>query len=376
MRYSWWIGAWVAVNCAVIFAQGSEPPNQEEAVSAQSPVDPEQATPAEAAPAKPDRPSTLVMHSLDVVEGVVLQREGVFRVQVDDGVLVIPAGSILFECGSREEAYLLLKPRVLPNNAADHISLAKWCIKNELLEQAQEEVQAAVRLNPDNEENRFMMKYVDELLNPYRIPEDAQGYRRDRFNLAESFLKEAEPLGGMTRSQAREFTSRVQPILLNSCATARCHRVGNPDTEGFHLKPLGGYQSLQVTEFNLEQIQKQLDRREPYQSPLLRAHRQTDGPIRSPFDKPQGEHLERTILSWIISLDEPESDPEAPMEAGQPRNANIVSTITRDRNRRKRRQEMATKSRAKPSADSPIPNGSEDFLSTLLDEDETQTAAE
>lgn len=347
-----------------IFGQDALSSDEQQTSEHQAPV---QSPPAAA------RSGILVMHSLEVVVGTIVQQGNIYRVTNAEGEIVIPAANVLFECGSREEAYLLLKPRVAPNSPGDHASMAKWCVKNELLEEARDEMQAAVRLNPNNEENRSLLRYVEELLNPFRTPEDVAGTRRDRFNLAEGFLKQAEPLGGLTRSQAREFTSRVQPILLNSCATARCHRDGNNQNLSFRLKPLNRYQSLQTAHFNLDQILEQVNRDHPEKSPVLQAHRAEDSQIESPFDKPRGDYLEQTILNWIISLETPEAEIPIPSEVGSSNNANIISAITRDKNRRERRQQESARRKTETMKSSLSQSSSENYLSELLPEKDVAT---
>lgn len=378
MRRSIFVCLWFLVGCLLLLWQqpdisGDEPlpPVTETSVDDSPSFNPPRVeTPVtEAAPPAEKRSGVLVLHTLDVAEGVINTENGVYRVRTADGEFVIPVSNVLFECGSREEAYLLLKPRVLPNNPADHVSLAKWCVRNHLLEDARTEMQAAVKLSPNNMEYRYLLKQAEELLDPYRTPGDFDGTRPDRFDLSEAMLQRVEPLGGMTRQQAREFTSRVQPILLNSCATARCHREGSREQLSFSLKPLNRYQSLATTKQNFEQIFAQIDQQHPENSPLLTAHRNSEDGIRSPFDTPQGRDLEHAVLLWIVSLRIPEEEVEIPAENGTPKTANIIDTITRDRNRRERRIQQAKKSRTNLAKDLTPDESQGDFLMELLPEE-------
>jgi len=323
-----------------------------------------------------ERPGVLVMRSLELAEGIIHLKNGAYHVQTDGGNLIVPKANVQFECGSREEAYLLLKPRVVPNNPSDHISLAKWCARNELFEEARDEIQSAIRLNPDNSENKLLLKEVEQLLDPYRTPGDVDGTRPDRFDFSSAMLQRVEPLGGMTRNQAREFTSRVQPILLNGCATARCHREGNREQLSFKLSPLSRYQSNSITKQNYDRILTRIDRDHPERSPLLTAHRDPADGILSPFEKPQGKQLEQTVLNWIVSLDSGEQEAEIPAETGPPKTANIISTINRDRNRHERRRQLALKRRELLEKRRITTSPQEDFLSDLLSEETADAAAD
>lgn len=356
-----------SVFCLMSFCERSDIWGEEPAPpSVGSPETVEQQTPAR------KLPRILVLHSLEVVEGLVSVENGVCRVMTADGEIFIATSNVLFDCSSREEAYLLLKPRVIPNNPDHHVSLAKWCARNELPEEARDELQAAIRLNPDNEEYRYLLQQAEELLNPYRTAEDINGTKPDRFNLSEAILQRVEPLGGMTRSQAREFTSRVQPILVNGCATSHCHGEGNRAKLSFSLSPSSGYSSLQTTQRNLDRIVSQINKEDPKLSRLLTVHRETDDGIESPFDKPHGKALERTVMRWIASLGSPEPEMEIPPETGPPRTANIVAEIARNRNRRERRQRAAAnlrESKVNSLSRDESPGG---FLSELLTEEMTE----
>lgn len=390
MRRSFFVCLWLLAGCLFFLWQqpdisGDEPATPIEESSDETP--PPEDSPAEDAtesdlflpeptPFAVERPGVLVMRSLELVEGIIQLKNGAYHVQTNGGNLIVPKANVQFECGSREEAYLLLKPRVVPNNPSDHISLAKWCARNELFEEARDEIQAAIRLNPGNTENKLLLKEVEQLLDPYRTPGDVDGTRPDRFDFSSAMLQRVEPLGGMTRNQAREFTSRVQPILLNGCATAHCHREGNREQLSFKLHPLSRYQSNSITKQNYDRILTQIDRDHPERSPLLTAHRDPTDGILSPFEKPQGKQLEQAVLNWIVSLDSGEKEAEIPAEAGSPKTANIISTINRDRNRHERRRQLALKRRELLEKRKITAAPQEDFLSDLLSEETANAAAD
>lgn len=326
---------------------------------------------AEEPVAEAPRPSVLVMHSREVLEGIAVRDGGVYRVQTHQGELVVAASNVMLVCGSVEEAYLELKSGINPQNPVDHVSLAQWCVQQQLMEEARGELEEAVRLNPMNSENRILLQRVEDLMNPLRSQIKRGQIHRERFDLAAGALQKVEPLGGMSRDQAKEFTSRVQPILLNGCATAGCHRPGNPT--GFTLEPLHDrFQSMSTTRKNFDAIRGLVDQENPGQSQLLTVHRGGASRVQSPFDKPQGEATERAVLRWIHSLGNPEAEEEVPSVVGNPRDASILTAISRDRQRKERRMQAAAKRRAatvKPLAETGK-GFEEEFLSGLLEVEE------
>ena len=116
-------------------------------------------------------------------------------------------------------------------------------------------------------------------------------------------LATVEPLGGLPRAAAQDFSSRVQPLLVNRCATAGCHGTGSKQEFQLHRIKVGQRASRSQVEHNLSVVLDRIDRDRPLSSPLLtklRGEPQANG-LRISHGNLSLEQM-HTVRRWIISL--------------------------------------------------------------------------
>jgi len=95
------------------------------------------------------------------------------------------------------------------------------------------------------------------------------------------------------------FANRIQPLLVNSCATAACH--GPDSTSSFQLwrTPTHRPPSRRVTQRNLYHVLNQIDYESPSDSPLLTVPVAPHGPRELVlFPNPQAQSY-RQLADWI-----------------------------------------------------------------------------
>jgi hypothetical protein len=160
------------------------------------------------------------------------------------------------------------------------------------------------------------------------------------------------------------FAARVQPLLLNRCATAACH--GGRSSSEFQLASpgLGKTATLRYTQRNLAAVIQQVNTANPEQSPLLtvpqRPHGGLSSAVFSERERPQLELLE----NWVKKAGQtmPSQSVFANNSSGLPMQNALRQPIplpgTTD--------ESAT---ALPSSFQSVPlnDGSENSVSTMLD---------
>jgi hypothetical protein len=206
----------------------------------------------------PARGKVLVLDNERTVEGDVERVGDVYHVRRTLGETVIPGERVLRLCASLEEALTFLRSRANLKDPDEHLRLAGWCHQHGLRAEALAEVQAAVRLRPGHEETRRLLDHLQQaaqasspsgkptLPNPAPAP-----------SLAVDLTEEA--LG--------QFASRVQPILMNTCAS--CHVAG----KGGSFQLTRAYDSTvlnrKTTEQNLAAVLAQIDFGQPQASRLL-----------------------------------------------------------------------------------------------------------
>ncbi|HTI49477.1 MAG TPA: hypothetical protein VL475_00945 [Planctomycetaceae bacterium] len=255
------------------------------------------------------RPGILLMRNGKVVEGRILKSGDDYTVQQPSGgTMFVPGTLVSLHCENVREALLKLRDNARRQNAPGaHCTLARWCITNQLLSEAREELDQALQLDAGCEEARNLLLRLNELLDPQRSAESKKTQAPDPLQSAPKPQKfaadDAESLGSLTREQAQQFTRRIQPILINNCAVAGCH--GADSETGFRLQRVipGGDTSRIASERNLAEVLDQLDYKSPRSSPLLSRSRGAHGRHRKPlFAGPRGAEQHEDLRKWVQSV--------------------------------------------------------------------------
>jgi hypothetical protein len=255
------------------------------------------------------RPGILLMRSGKVVEGRILKAGENYTVQQQSGgTMFVPGSLVSLHCENVREALVKLRENARRQKNPDaNCALARWCISNQLLSDAREELNQALELDPGCEEARNLLLRLDELLaprpsedsKPAALPDPLQSTPKPERFAAD----DAESLGSLTREQAQYFTRRIQPILVINCAVAGCHCA---DSEtGFRLQRVvaGGDTSRIASERNLAEVLDQLDYKTPRSSPLLSKPRGSHGRHRKPlFAGPRGADQYADLRKWVQAV--------------------------------------------------------------------------
>lgn len=212
----------------------------------------------------------LLLHNGKVVKGIIRQSATGYTVNVTGGQMVLPFDQVRLEAADLEDAYRQLRDTLPDHTAATHIELARWCMTNSLPDYARKELRAALRCEPDSTLAKNMLERInDQLLTTKDVPIVTQ--RNGSF----SMLGDAKPgitpetLGGLPREAAADFVSKVQPLLVNRCATAGCHGPGSGNSFELLRAKLGKAPPKTYSERNLAAVLERLDLERPLSSPLL-----------------------------------------------------------------------------------------------------------
>lgn len=246
----------------------------------------------------------LLLQNGKIVKGVIQQSATGYVISVTGGQMVLPFDQVRLEATDLEDAYRQLRDTLPDHTAAAHIELARWCVTNGLLDYARKELREALRIEPDSTVAKNMLKRInDQLLTTKEVPAVAQ--RNGQF----SFLGDAKPgispeaLGGLPREAAAEFVSKVQPLLVNRCATGGCHGPGAGNTFELVRTKVGKSPPKSYSERNLTAVLERLDLERPLSSPLLvklRGESKSFG-VRQSHGGLSVEQLQ-TLRAWIESI--------------------------------------------------------------------------
>jgi hypothetical protein len=166
-------------------------------------------------PSAPTHGHVLVLDNEQTLVGEVERDGDRYRLRRGVGETLTPADRVLRLCADLEEAHVFLQSRANLNDPDERLRLAEWCRRNGLRAQALAEVKAAVALRPDHAETRRLLAHLEAAapvpaLPPAPTPRDEGPPPTPQVDVS------ADAMGG--------FVSRVQPILMNACAT--CHAGG------------------------------------------------------------------------------------------------------------------------------------------------------
>ncbi|NLX57168.1 MAG: hypothetical protein GXY58_18835 [Planctomycetaceae bacterium] len=178
----------------------------------------------------------------------------------------VPADSVELQCETLEDAYQQ-KRDGLPTrrSVADHLALADWCLRYELMGSAAEQLMAAQRLEPDSPEVATFERRL-------RLAAQQPTAARSTSTPAPLLTTQSD-LDQLVRSMpdgtVEQFTNVIQPLLINRCGMSGCH--GPNCSSSFRLAYPNWSRTLprRFTQSNLHVTMQQIDLGKPEDSLLL-----------------------------------------------------------------------------------------------------------
>jgi hypothetical protein len=246
-----------------------------------------------------------------VVHGKISLEDEIYTVRGRYGNMQIPSSHVRMQCTSLLDAYARLHELTVKHqNANSHVTLARWCVTNQLDAEAIQELNAALELEPGRDDAQRMLRTLtetqksDRKSSPRREPIDSVLAARQDVAAA----GEVAALGGLSASQALRFTRRIQPLLVKTCATAGCHTRGSDI--GFQLTHVvpGKNANRHASEQNLAAVLEQIDLKNPAGSRLLSVPRRKHGRQGRPvFAGQRGEEQLAELERWVLGVARDES---------------------------------------------------------------------
>lgn len=218
------------------------------------------------------------------------------------GATTLPAAGVLALCDNLEEAYDLLRTRANLNDPDERIRLARWCQLHGLREQAVAEIGAAVELRPDSPECQRMRQSILRSVATAATPTVPVRPGADSALPPLPFEIDAECLG--------QFITRVQPIIMNTCAT--CHMAGKGGAFKLMRATEGGVVNRRATQQNLVAVLGQVNKDRWEASPFLNRSVSLHGDaVKSPIKNRQTPAF-RSLEEWVRLTVRPGGEAEHP----------------------------------------------------------------
>jgi hypothetical protein len=246
-----------------------------------------------------------------MLEGDIERIGDQYRIHRSTGDTWLPAAKVRQLCADLEDALAYQHRQANLNDPDERLRLARWCLLHELRAQALAEVTAALELRPNHAESLRLKRGLERSLASEPAPPP-----RPKEEPAEAGAIANLPYNPDALSL---FVTRVQPILMNTCAT--CHAAGKGGS--FKLTRChdqGLPANRRATQQNLMATLAQLNMERPAQSPLLNYALTMHGNAEQPPLKGRQTAAFRLLEDWaqLAALHSARAATPAPTSAPTP----------------------------------------------------------
>jgi hypothetical protein len=239
----------------------------------------------------------LVLRNGEVIEGKITKVDDLYLVDLAHGRIRINQRDVDVVCGSLEEGYRKKRATIQVGNVHDHLSLAQWCLRHNLLGPASVELADATAADPKNP----MIAALQHRLKMAMEPPPVFQAKKAPAVAGPSNEELDRMLRGMPRGTVETFTRSVQPVLLNHCATSGCHGAESESLR-LHRVSTGAPMSRRTTQRNLYSALKFIDLANPSGSRLLSAASRPHGSLtHAIFSERQAVQYQH-LVDWANQL--------------------------------------------------------------------------
>lgn len=245
-------------------------------------------------PAAPSAGLVLLKNG-QTLSGTVSPAGDYYLVVTDTAELQVRAADVEAVCRDLEEVLTRKRAVINDRSADDHLDLAQWCIDRELFGHAARELTEAYRIDDIHPRIALVERRLKAAMTPVRpiVPPPPKPKPAVDDAAVEAATRAVGPVA------LAEFTVRIQPLLMNYCATAGCH--GPKPASSFHLERvyLSERNDPRAVRRNLYAALQFVDRQSPATSKLLTmpiaAHGGRSNPV---FHVHNAEHY-RQLSGWV-----------------------------------------------------------------------------
>jgi hypothetical protein len=232
----------------------------------------------------------LVLANERTMQGEIERDGDQYRVRRSVGETGVPADSVICLCDTLEEAYAFLRTRANLQDADERMRLARWCQLHGLRNQALAEVRVAVDLRPSSKACQRLLQSLERA----SAVADAASPQGPPKHGAEAGTPPPIEISSESMGQ---FISRVQPILMNTCAS--CHVGDRGGAFKLARASEGGTVSRRATQQNLAAVLARITPARPEASPVLVKAISVHGEASQPPIKSRQAPTYRAIEEWI-----------------------------------------------------------------------------
>lgn len=229
-----------------------------------------------------------------LVEGRISYSAGGYVVDVKGGSFLVPFQLVKFTADSRHDAYVRYRELIPEETAGNHVQLAKWCLNYSLIKDAEHELKQALFLDESRQDAAQLLAAIER-----KRQQGTLGEAGVTVSKREPAIKQAVSLQGLSPDSVKEYSSAIQPILMNNCAKAGCHHSNAKNDFQLQYVRTTGFGNRIASSENLAEVIAQLNPQEPQQSPLLVKARTNHGEARNTLlFSPHGKKILARLEQW------------------------------------------------------------------------------
>ena len=223
----------------------------------------------------------------------------------------IPRERIVAIGSSLHDLYQWQRVRLPKDQSRSAMQLAEWCLQHGLTQQAAEMLIAASRLPHDSAKLQTMQLRLQQEILRKRSRQASQ----ESHVSGNAHAAEAPPPISLPPAAMLEYTSRIQPLLLNRCSSVGCHGRGTSSDFELSRPPGRSPFTRGLTEANAARTASYINFDAPENSQLLAMARLPHGNAdQAPLTRVQQQRL----AQWVdlVTGRSPHSRSAAGVKAG------------------------------------------------------------
>ncbi len=253
-------------------------------------------------------PPVLLLRNGHVLRGAVTPAGDTYLViSPSGGKIVVPVADVEMTCRSIHEAYIRKRQSLIRHDAASHLGLAEWCMRQQLPAQAADQILAAFVLEPNNpqvatsEQRLFLEESKGEVREPSRsaLPKGPTLQEID------------DTVRALPGFAVERFVNTIQPFMLSRCAGNSCHGFSSSNDFRLIRPRTGETMTSRSTRRNLWAVLQRVNANNPKDSELLTIAQQPHGTT-STLISP-GDRYYDQLVAWIASVSISSNSKSVPM---------------------------------------------------------------
>jgi len=241
------------------------------------------------------RQGVLLLRNGELIHGAITLAGDRYDVALTDGEIHIKRSDVELFCASALECYERKRSHIDVEKVQDHFELADWCLRQNLMEQAEDELKAASAIDSSHPRIALLERRIK--LASEQAPTSASAAspstQPSPARQLEQMLRE------MPAGTVETFTSTIQPLLTSQCSTSGCH---GPQSAGSLrlVRPTAGRPITHRTMLlNLSSVLSVIDRDKPDASKLLTAPAGPHGSCKAAIFSQRDAARYRQLTNWV-----------------------------------------------------------------------------